>query len=189
MAPMRPLFYDKDGKPVSLKQWAKLIEDPTYRRVAETILPDGTWISTVLLGLDHRFTMEGPPVIFETMVFPDAENLRERDCERYATQEEAIAGHATMVQKWSPGEKVRGPMRITKIGAQAYEVTGHNPRNLTEKVVVTVWGAPTAKVPTVLLWTARDGSFCDKPVKRMRLLKRITKEAVKQGVKIPWAKL
>src|SRR3990172_11732027 len=140
MAPMRPLFYDKDGKPVSLKQWAKLIEDRTYRRVAETILPDGTWISTVLLGLDHRFTMEGPPVIFETMVFPDAENLRERDCERYATQEEAIAGHATMVQKWSPGEKVRGPMRITKIGAQAYEVTGHNPRNLTEKVVVTVWG-------------------------------------------------
>ena len=185
---MTPGYYDKEGKQVSLREWIEIMEDPTYRRVAETTLPGGTWVSTVHLGLDHGFG-HGPPLIFETMVFPNRENLAEQDCARYATQAEAIAGHATMVQKWSLGEKVRRPMRITKIGAQTYEVTGHNPRNLTEEVVVTVWGAPAGKVPTVLLWTARDGRFCDKPVKRMRLLKRITKEASKQGVKIPWAKL
>lgn len=52
-------------------------------------------ISTVWLGIDHNFMMEGPPLIFETMVFDG--NFGDRYCERYATKDEALAGHAKAV--------------------------------------------------------------------------------------------
>lgn len=62
-------------------------------------------VSTVFLGLDHSFGGE-QPVLFETMVFKKSdwdggEGLPEEDCERYSTIEEAWAGHAAMVEKWS----------------------------------------------------------------------------------------
>jgi hypothetical protein len=50
------------------------------------------WISTVLLMIDHQFG-EGPPLIFETMVF-DAESHEPMDrMQRYSTYDEALAGH------------------------------------------------------------------------------------------------
>lgn len=63
-----------------------------------TTLPGGARVSTVWLGLDHQFG-DGPPLIFETMVFP-AESSMDLDCERYSTEEEAKAGHSAMVEKW-----------------------------------------------------------------------------------------
>ena len=101
---MTPSYYDRDGRPMSdTLAWAKRFEETTYKRIAETTLPDGKWISTVWLGLDHSFG-RGPPLIFETMVFKDRENLREVDVERYATEAEAREGHERMVTKWSrPG--------------------------------------------------------------------------------------
>lgn len=54
-------------------------------------------ISTVFLGIDHAFG-GGVPQLFETMVF-SADN-ESRDCERYATWDEAEAGHVAMVKKW-----------------------------------------------------------------------------------------
>ena len=93
--------FDRDGRPLSLLEWATLYEDMTYRRVAETTLPDGKWVSTVWLGLDHRFSEDGPPLTFETMVFQARDNLDEVDMERYSTKEEAQQGHTAMVEKWS----------------------------------------------------------------------------------------
>ncbi len=37
-------------------------------RVDETIIGQAR-VSTVFIGLDHRFSGEGPPVLFETMIF------------------------------------------------------------------------------------------------------------------------
>ncbi len=51
-------------------------------------------VSTVFLGLDHGYG-DGPPVLFETMVFGgplDGEQVR------YKTWEQAEAGHTAMVQ-------------------------------------------------------------------------------------------
>lgn len=93
-------FYDRDGKPIhDLTTWGKKLGDQDYKRVASTMLPDGTWISTVWIGLDHRFNDDGPPLIFESMAFRGSES--DLDCERYSTEAEAIAGHARMVEKWS----------------------------------------------------------------------------------------
>jgi hypothetical protein len=67
---MKPLYYDRQGKPIDgALEWGARLRGP--KRVAETTLPDGTWISTVWLGLDHAWG-GGPPLIFETMVrLPD----------------------------------------------------------------------------------------------------------------------
>ncbi len=94
-------FYDKDGTPLDQTlAWAKKYEDPEYKRVAETTLPDGKWVSTVWLGLDHQYG-EGPPLIFETMVFKSKDELNEQEMARYSTLEEAQAGHEEMVKRWS----------------------------------------------------------------------------------------
>lgn len=100
---MRSLYYDRQGKPLQLRDWARLFEDVDERRVSHTTLPDGKWVSTVWLGLDHSHGY-GPPLIFETMVFAEGEpHATVIDSARYSTEEEARAGHAAMVTKWLAG--------------------------------------------------------------------------------------
>jgi hypothetical protein len=63
-------YYDRQGNAMTLMEWSRRLESGiNNRRVAEDWLPNGYWVSTVWLGLDHSFG-SGPPVIFETMVFP-----------------------------------------------------------------------------------------------------------------------
>lgn len=89
-------FYDPDGNMISLIEWTNIWKK-TNRVVAKTDLPGGAHVSTVYLGLDHRYGY-GPPLIYETIVF----NPDEVDMQRYSTREEALAGHAEMVAKWTP---------------------------------------------------------------------------------------
>lgn len=95
-----PNYYDKEGKPLELMEWALLLKQATYEQVANTILPDGKWVSTIWLGFNRRRD-EGPPLIFETMVFQSRDNLEDLDCARYSTLAEAEAGHIAVVSKWT----------------------------------------------------------------------------------------
>jgi hypothetical protein len=65
---------------------------PGQKRVAEDRIGEA-WISTVFLTVDHQFG-DGPPILFETMIFggPYADAQW-----RYATWDEAVAGHARVV--------------------------------------------------------------------------------------------
>ena|SRR5256885_2057145 len=93
-------YYDIHGNPLSLYEWAALFEFGLgYRYVDQTLLEDGTKISTIWLGLNHQFDPDGPLEIFESMVW-DGQG-EETDCERYATYEEAKHGHATLVARES----------------------------------------------------------------------------------------
>lgn len=95
-------FYDKLGNPLTLLEWDTFLRertDPDYKRVAQTTLPDGKWISTVWLGYNHQWG-EGPPLIFETMVFTSCDYLEDLDIDRYTTLADAEAGHIIMVAKW-----------------------------------------------------------------------------------------
>ena len=56
---------------------------------------DAIRVSTVFLGLDHNFGWDGPPVLFETMVFGGE---HDREQERYCTWDEAEAGHKRYVE-------------------------------------------------------------------------------------------
>lgn len=98
------LYYDRQGQPIDSMAWGRLVEDRDYSTVAQHWVR-GWKVSTVWLGLDHNFTSEGPPVIFETMIFAPKDVTVGRDDtavtmdgldqyqERYATEESAQAGH------------------------------------------------------------------------------------------------
>ena len=95
--------WNRQGEPLTLAEWGALLEDKSederaaYKRVAEDTLPNRRWVSTVWLGLNHRFG-PGKPLIFETMIAQLAEDEDEPhewlDYQmRYATEAEALAGH------------------------------------------------------------------------------------------------
>ena len=75
----------------STLEWAQWFESHD-RQVARDTTPNGADVSTVFLGIDHSFGRGGPPLVFETMVFGG--NLGGMQ-ERYATWDEAVAGHAS----------------------------------------------------------------------------------------------
>ncbi len=54
-----------------LLKWGRWLESAD-RRVGETIV-EGVRVSTVFLGLDHGWG-EGPPILFETMIFGGEHN-------------------------------------------------------------------------------------------------------------------
>ena len=99
------MYYDKQGQPIVSESdidacliWAKLFEDTEYKVLARTELPNGVRISTVWIGIDHSFLTEGLPMIFETMIFGENATQGDEYQERYATEEEALAGHKTITR-------------------------------------------------------------------------------------------
>lgn len=93
----RPMYYRrKDLQPITPSEWVDLSMDDWEgeRRVA--LWEEGeVRVSTVFLGLDHSY-WDGPPILFETMVFGGA---LDQEQERYATEEEALAGHERWVSR------------------------------------------------------------------------------------------
>lgn len=79
-------------------EWAHWFENHEQRTVRQERVSERYGVSTVFLGIDHRFGEEGPPLLFETMVFE--QNMESVDIDRYATWDEAVAGHEAMVEKW-----------------------------------------------------------------------------------------
>lgn len=82
-------YYDKDGSPLDLETWLTKFEDNAYRQVALDKVGEVT-VSTVWLGLNHQYG-DGPPLIFETMIF---EGDRDGDQWRDATEASALETHA-----------------------------------------------------------------------------------------------
>lgn len=85
--------------------WANTEFESRFQK--RTDFEDGSWLSTIFLGLDHNYGFGGPPILFESMVF--SATLKEVDLfgrkemtrdtlaqDRYATFDEAMAGHARM---------------------------------------------------------------------------------------------
>jgi hypothetical protein len=102
------VLVDKTPVPASLREWARMMEQPDARRVAWTET-ETTRVSTVFLGLDHNWSEHGPPLLFETMVFeregyespnwPGRELHESLDCARCSTWDEAIFQHDQAVEK------------------------------------------------------------------------------------------
>jgi len=74
-----------------LLEWANWFEEAD-RQVAHDKV-NGHTVSTVFLGLDHGFGQGGPPVLFETMIFPEV-GYQERSC----TWDEALECHKVAVK-------------------------------------------------------------------------------------------
>lgn len=93
------VLVDRKPVPADLMEWAKFFErGDDARRVGHTTF-DGGYVSTVFLGLDHRYGAPGDPLIFETMIFGGPHDGYQ---ERYSTWDQAEAGHAEAVKLATP---------------------------------------------------------------------------------------
>ena len=94
-------YFNRQGEAITYEQYVELTKDwnsgnGISKRVAYTVTPDGGYVSTVWLGMNHGWLNE-PILIFESMKFP------ELDCDRYSTEIAAIDGHAAMVARYGGG--------------------------------------------------------------------------------------
>jgi hypothetical protein len=76
----RPHLYYRDGTPIlddellpAVEKWAMLFEQKENRIIGQHRTLYGEKLSTVFLGLDHSFSMTGPPILYETMLFAPGE--------------------------------------------------------------------------------------------------------------------
>ena len=116
---MKHIHYilDEDGTPVpepDLLAWAMWLETHKDDRRVAKYERDGYCVSTIFLGLDHRFGRSGPPLLYETMLFDDNHHHEWPDgtiketslghemddgCERYSTRDDAMIGHERFVRR------------------------------------------------------------------------------------------
>jgi hypothetical protein len=90
---------DGDPQPCDMAEWAAAFENREAWAIGQTQTATGL-VSTVFLGLNHNFG-GGPPVLFETAIFPKVGNIEV--LARYHTRADALAGHAAYVA-WREGQ-------------------------------------------------------------------------------------
>jgi hypothetical protein len=85
-----------EPEPCSMGEWAFAFE--LQNRIVAVTEIGPIKISTVFLGLDHSFTPDGPPKLWETMVFggPHDQEWMDRCA---GSREQAEAMHAEMVKR------------------------------------------------------------------------------------------
>ena len=90
---MKPDFYtlkDRQVVPATMEEWARDLADPDRIVAQWRFADDAVLVSTVFLGIDHRWVGEGPPLVFETMVFDGPMHGHQERC---STWREAEAQH------------------------------------------------------------------------------------------------
>jgi len=103
---MKKYILNEKGKPVEeadLFKWAAWFENAREQRiVAKTQIGD-LLVSTVFLGMDYSFEKSSVPILYETMVFVGSDISKEHPdgFNRYATWDEALAGHHEICKKVS----------------------------------------------------------------------------------------
>ena len=92
-------FSNRAGVPIDGKEWAA-IWGRDHTVVQQDLLPNGYYVSTVWDGVE-RPRHDGPPLIFESMVFRKGAWHAPVATAYWSTEREARAGHAALVQEWS----------------------------------------------------------------------------------------
>ena len=131
----RPLYYDRQGQPMTMHQWAEKFEDENYTHIARDVIgPDEPLdpaplitVSTFWRGVNHNLRHD-EPLIYETLIIGggyDATGMR------YATEKQAREGHRRAVDALRAG---RGPRAASPLAPPARaHITptheGHTPRS------------------------------------------------------------
>ncbi len=109
-------FLDDDNQPYQMegslaevaRAWEKQIE--SKKRVAENTLKisgNTYWVSTVFLGVDHQFSFNETPILWETMITKNGEWLDFQ--RRYMCHDDAVYGHNKVL------ELLKSPFTIDQI--------------------------------------------------------------------------
>lgn len=103
---MQARYFDRDGRSIDFWQWAEKFNDTEYSIIKRTYFRYARkWVSTVWLGLNYQFS-DGPPKIFETMVFQQG-RYEMIDCKRTSTEQDARLTHELMCQYWRKNRRQR----------------------------------------------------------------------------------
>lgn len=89
------LKYRKPILCVDMFKWHLFFKRIENRRVRQTFI-NNIRISTIFLGINHNFRLDGIPILFETMAF---KNHKEIDCRRCSTWRQALKQHWDMVAR------------------------------------------------------------------------------------------
>jgi hypothetical protein len=95
------MYYDLDGNKITFEEYMEIRKDISKWVINKTTVGESK-VSTVWLGLNHSFD-DGPPLIFETMVFGGPDNDWQK---RYSTKEEALACHIIIVKQLESGGRL-----------------------------------------------------------------------------------
>lgn len=96
-------YFAPDGTAITMREWAQLWEqrhldmsnDSWWRR--RTVIDDEVEVSSIWLGLNYNFGVEGPPLIWETMIFYANEGDSEQW--RYPSRQAALDHHEEIVRQ------------------------------------------------------------------------------------------
>lgn len=102
------IYYDRQGQVIPFARYQELRRGPAYRQVAsETFVRSGVGfmrVSTVWIGINLRSSQMPPPLIFETMII---NGRYDAAFWHYATEQEALAGHARVLAALDAGKDPR----------------------------------------------------------------------------------
>lgn len=106
---MKSLFYvlkDKLAVPCEdLTEWS-LAMQYDQNRVAQTVIADGIWVSTVFLGIDHNYVEGQEPLLFETMAFQvEGSQLVEQIEFSSRRERDSFFGSARRDSNWGDAER------------------------------------------------------------------------------------
>lgn len=101
---VRNYLVDMDGNPLSLRQWGDLYDDMAGRTLAsdEFVQPDGEPVIVRTVWSGHNEPEMGT-LPFGTGV---RRNDRWRDAVEYSSKEDALAGHARIVEALRAGKEI-----------------------------------------------------------------------------------
>lgn len=88
---------DDSGNPVEIDDiltWARWLEDAKEKRILAQTRSEGVRVSTVFIGIDYNFGADGPPRLWETVVFAGEHAGYMR---RYSSADDARVGHEMAV--------------------------------------------------------------------------------------------
>lgn len=95
----KPLHYILVGKTAvaaTLREWAAFFECSRQRLLKRTRVEEDVEVSTVFLGMSHKYFDDDGINIFETMIFGGKHNDYQTRCDTFA---EALEMHETAIQK------------------------------------------------------------------------------------------
>jgi len=121
MTPWNHYAFDAENRPIVVPREGPEFVASLWKRVAQTdVFYFPTWVtrgrlvnvSTVFLGIDHRWMGDGPPILFESFV---SGGPLDHHCWRSCTWEEAEAMHEHVVRLVRWGFIVRMWLRGRRI--------------------------------------------------------------------------
>jgi hypothetical protein len=93
---MRQVYIlDENWEPKAVDYGETLNNERFVVQLSMIYITDNIFISTIFIGVNFNFMDDGPPILWETMIFSEREVLWEM---RYSSREAAIDDHLTIVE-------------------------------------------------------------------------------------------